>query len=1118
MSAKYSALVCLILALAPFVLAQRAAQPNAPETEQIAARAERVRQRQEEFRRLRVFPGNTIPSGARAAAIREMERMIAREKEAPAAATATWTMIGPRPTNVLAEYGPVGNGSPFTSGRVAALAVDPRNAAVAYTGASGGGVWKTTDGGQNWVPLTDSQPSLATCSIALAPSNPDIVYVGTGEQNNSGDSYYGAGVLKSLDGGATWTQFAGPFVGPFSSSRISGGGSRIGAMAVHPTNPDVVLAAADRTPASSAGIYRTTNGGADWTLVLGGAVGTDVVFNPADPTIVYAALGASGGSTRNGIYKSTDAGATWDPSIGSGAAAIPAASIGRVSLALAPSSPNTIFASIQFATRSSLLALFRSTDGAQSWTALSTPDYCNPQCSYNNVVRVHPTNPSILVAAGLPPYRSLNGGATWTNIAVGLDGLAAHTDHHALAFSADGNVLYDGSDGGVFSTNPTAASVVWTNLNTTLAITEFDSNVSIHPSDPRIAYAGTQDNGTQKYTGTLAWDEVAPGDGGFTAIDPAVPSIWYGTTTGPSIYKQSSAIGLVDPFSAFTDIYPYLTNGLVTTERFLFYPAIAMDPSNPLRLYVASQRLYQTNDGAGTWTAISPDLTATTTSTISAIGISPANPQVVAVGTSNGRLQVTNNASATGGPAWTDRSAGLPGRSVSHLTFDPVAAGAFYVTVSGFSGFAATDDSGHVFKTADSGQTWTNISGNLPNIPVNDIVVDPDLPGTLYVATDIGVFQSSDGGQSWATLSNGLPRVLVPSLNLHRASRTLRAVTYGRSMWDLSLPLVSASAAPRVDSFALATLTVTGSNFTASSVVRWNGVDRATTFVSSTSVRATIPDSELAKTGRATLLVFNPFAGSGLSNSLNVPVGGAPDITAAGVVSAAAPALASPLVPGSIYSLYARNLAPSTVVAGSAPLPYTLGGAVLEISGIPAPLSFVSPNQANFQVPWDLEGHNRASLTAYNGTQASVTLLLNVAVVAPAIFTMNGRGTGQGAVLIAGTGVLAAPVGAFPGSRPARPGDFLEIYATGLGPVSRLQTNGTPKPVTTAPAVSRTPSVTIGGAPATVLFSGLAPNAVGVYQINVQVPAGAATGDAVPVVMSLTGTTSNAVTIAIAAQ
>jgi uncharacterized protein (TIGR03437 family) len=951
--------------------------------------------------------------------------------------------------------------------------------------------------------------------------------VGTGEQNNSGDSYYGAGILKSTDGGATWTQLANPFVGPFSTSRVNGGGARIGAIAVHPSNPNVVLAAIDKIPASTAGIYRSADGGATWTQVLPGAVGTDVVFSPADGSIAYAALGSAGGSTLNGAYKSVDSGATWTPAAGAAPAALPATNVGRISLALAPSSPDTIFAGIQNSASSALLGLYKTTDGGQSWNRLITaPDYCKPQCSYNNVIRVHPADPNVVVAAGLPPYRSLDGGVTWADIAVGADGLAAHTDHHALAFTADGSRLYDGNDGGVFSTaSLSSPSPVWENLNATLAITEFSTNVSIHPTDPNQAYGGTQDNGTQFYSGNLAWDQVVGGDGGATAIDPALPSIWYGALQGPQIYRLSGVTSFNTINTPFLGASPIMWNGILLTDRFSAYPPLIMDPSNPVRLYFPSQRLYETNDGAGTWNAISPDLTGNT-GTISAIAVSAANPQAVAVGTNSGRFQITDNVQGAS-TVWVERSTGLPGRPLSQVVFDPVQPSSLYAVASGFhiapAGTVVPGDGpGHVFKTTDYGQTWTDISVNLPNVPCNDIVVDPDIPGTLYLATDIGVFLSQDDGASWTTLSAGLPRVLVRSLNLHRPSRTLRAVTHGRGMWDLGVPVSGTSQAPHIDSFspttinagAAATITVTGTNFRAESKARWSGVDRATTFVNSTTLQVSLSAADVATPGRATLIVFNPVTGGGLSNSMNVAVGPAPAFSSSGVTSVANP-MPTALVPGSLSTLFGTNLAAGTVSVSVSPtLPTMLGDVTVEVGGLPAALFYVSPTQINFQVPWELEGFDRTTLIVFNGTLTSAPLQVNVVPAAPTLFSTSGTGTGQGAILIAGPEVLAAPVGAFTGSRPVRRSEFLEIYATGLGPVSRLQSDGNPKPPI-FPALSRTPTVTIGGIPAVVNFSGLPPGTVGLFQINVQVPDGVASGSSVPVSIAVYGVTSNTVTVAV---
>ena len=296
--------------------------------------------------------------------------------------------------------------------------------------------------------------------------------------------------------------------------------------------------------------------------------------------------------------------------------------------------------------------------------------------------------------------------------------------------------------------------------------------------------------------------------------------------------------------------------------------------------------------------------------------------------------------------------------------------------------------------------------------------------------------------------------------------------------------------------------------------MRWSGVDRATTFVNSTTLQVSLSAADVATPGRATLSVFNPVTGGGLSNSMNVAVGPAPAFSSSGVTSMANP-MPTPLVPGSLSTLFGTNLAAGTVSVSASPtLPTMLGDVTVEVGGFPAALFYVSPTQINFQVPWELEGFDRTTLIVFNGTLTSAPLQVNVVPAAPTLFSTSGTGTGQGAILIAGPEVLAAPAGAFTGSRPVRRSEFLEIYATGLGPVSRLQSDGNPKPPT-FPALSRTPTVTIGGIPAAVSFSGLTPGTVGLFQINVQVPDGVASGSSVPVSIAVYGVTSNTVTVAV---
>jgi len=740
-----------------------------------------LRKRIEWFYNQRAYPLGYIPAGARSRALEKLRQKPAKKaatampgRYAPGQSVATvssqWTSIGPQPTN-----------TPFTavvSGRVSALAIDPRDANVVYLGAAQGGVWKTTDGGLTWTPLTDTQASLAIGSIALDPSNPDTVYAGTGEENFSADSYYGAGILKSVDGGASWQQLPGPFVGRFDSSSFFGGGARIGSLAVHPTNSQILLAAVQLLFRD--GIYRSTDGGTTWTRVLFGAPGTGVLFDPTNGNIAYAALGAVGGNSLNGVYKSTDAGETWSPDNGSGTNVLPSINVGRIAMAMAPSSPVTLYVGIQNSSPGAfgnLLGFFKTVDGGQNWTPLpATPDYCRPQCWYDHVIGAHPTNPDVIYAGGAfftTLVRSLDGGATWTVLSSAASGSPLHADMHALAFSTDGTKLYLGNDGGVWSTTDvTATTVNFTPLNTSLAITQFYPGISIRLADLNAGFGGTQDNGVQRYSGVLPWFQVECGDGGWTAIDFNTPSIVYATCEQIRILKSTSN-------GDFGSWGPAQT-GINTSDRVQFIPPFVMDPANPQILYFGTFRVYQTSSGASSWTAISPDLTGG--GTLTTIAVAPTDSNTVYVGTSDSRVQVTTNA----GASWTDRSAGLPRRFITQVASDPASSTTAYVTLSGFSGFLG-DTQGHVFKTTDGAASWSDISGDLPNIPVNDIVIDPDQTNTVYVATDIGVFQTTDGGTSWTPLGSGLPTVAVLGLKLHRASRTLRAATHGRSAWDLAL-------------------------------------------------------------------------------------------------------------------------------------------------------------------------------------------------------------------------------------------------------------------------------------------------------------------------------------------
>jgi hypothetical protein len=325
--------------------------------------------------------------------------------------------------------------------------------------------------------------------------------------------------------------------------------------------------------------------------------------------------------------------------------------------------------------------------------------------------------------------------------------------------------------------------VTWsTDFNKTLAITQFYNGLSIDPTDINHGFGGTQDNGMLRYSGAIDWEEVTGGDIGSTVMDFTNPS---------TVYRSRDC----DVFRSTTDGNPgtfMLVSSGISTARCGFLPPLVMDPTDSQTLYFGTHKVFQTTNGAASWTAISPDLTGCATASLfcvlDAIAVAPSNSNSVYAGSNNGKVQVTTNASAGAGAFWTDISNGLPPRTVTQIAVDPARDRTAYVVFSGFSGFV--DTKGHVFRTKNQGNAWTDISANLPNIPVNAIVVDPDLPGALYIGTDIGVFATFDGGVSWSPFATGLPRVAVTGLTLHRASRTLRAGTYGRSAWDALLPAV----------------------------------------------------------------------------------------------------------------------------------------------------------------------------------------------------------------------------------------------------------------------------------------------------------------------------------------
>jgi hypothetical protein len=773
--------------------------------------------------------------------------------------------------------------------------------------------------------------AMGSIAFAPSACNPTpgscTVYAGTGEQASIGfDVYYGAGVLKSTDHGQTWTQTCVtpsstcPFLGPFTNTLNFGffndGGARISYVAVNPTNPNLVLVGAQiprvggTVSETAGGIYCSSDGGSTWTSLLIGEAGSFVGF--ASPTIAYAALGrplgtATGAPTPNGIYRSANANASSCTGITFNLVTPPTTkSMGRIDLGIAPSdaTANTVYASIADATTNSAtnLGVFVTSNGGVSWTQTAAPDICRQQCWYDNVVKVDPNNKDTVFIGGSSVatstafewvMRSTNGtsgGAFSPAIPTspgGGDPSLPHVDQHAMAFFkptsgvfAGKVLLYLGNDGGLWRTQDAEApTVTWTNLNPGLNLTQFYPNLSVNPSNPTIAYGGAQDNGSQVQVGSQGnnWrDNGQCGDGGQTAVDFQVPTSVY--ITCQFIRVLFSPSGGTDPNS-----YVPIGGGINPsgTDSVDFIPPIAIDPSTPGRVYFGTDHVYQSSDNGNTFIAISGVLPTRSGSYLTAFGVSPDNPAVVYAGANDGEVFVATN--VVPGSASFSQVAGQsqhPVRNVTALAVDPhdPSGNTVYAAFSGFA-VSGQDTLGHVFVSLNGGAGWADVSctnfgscqspspTDLPNIPVNDLVVDPDLAGTIYAATDIGVFQGTCVGTActWNTLGTALPNVAVLSLKLHEPSRTMVAGTHGRGAWSLVLTNFSFPAGPHISSLspfsvqAFATsplpLTVNGSGLTGATAVQWKAGSGTTaltpTVLSDSQVTATVPVALLASGGTA---------------------------------------------------------------------------------------------------------------------------------------------------------------------------------------------------------------------------------------------------------------------------
>lgn len=782
------------------------------------------------FHEQRAFPGTTIPAGALLRARQQMrdrwpELFLPRTGDRTSAfalSTSAWTPIGPAP---------ISNGS---AGRVSTVAVHPGDPAVVYIGGAQGGVWRTGDGGLTWSALTDNECSLAMGSIAIDPVDPRILYAGTGELHFSGDSYYGCGVLRSTDEGASWTRLGET---AFASST---GGARISRLIIDPatagsTSTTTIYAA------SSNGLWISHNSGLSWMKTLDGVI-SDLQLDGASSRTLYAAVGLPSTAETSGIFRSDNYGNTWTK-----LTAFPPTDVGRIALGASPVVGGTVYAAVQNGFNNGtndgrLLGIWRTTDGGASWTQrTATQADCGTQCWYDLVIAVDPVDPDRVWFGGVPLFRSTDGAQTFQNVLRN-----AHVDQHAITFDpTDPGTVYIGNDGGVYRSRDGATS--WQSLNAGLSITQFYAGISLHPTDTTVVLGGTQDNGTLEARGDEIWFSVLGADGGFTAIDYENPTYAWAET------QWTSGSGFAGPrIRIGSGSFERRVTGIDTNDRALFIPPLVMDRTDPATLYFGTYRVYRTTSRGVLWGAISPDLTQTTNGRVSAIAPAESDPRTLWVGTTDGAIQVTRDAGVT----WNLRNGGLPARYVTDIVVDGANPDIAVASVSGFG-------TGHVFRTTNGGVAWIDISGGLPDVPVNAVLTDPALGNALYVGTDLGVFRTFDNGDSWEPFGDGLPHVAIYDLTYNRGTGIAVAATHGRSVFAFK-PSAASFLAIAQDSIRFesvgdtARLTAVGLDLTGDTipdlVPAWRSSDDAVTSVDSRGL--------LTATGNGEAVIHAAFAGA----------------------------------------------------------------------------------------------------------------------------------------------------------------------------------------------------------------------------------------------------------------
>ena len=677
----------------------------------------------------------------------------------------TWELAGP--TNV--------------GGRISDVEFHPANADIIYAGAASGGIFKSEDRGQTWTPVFDQAPSLSIGDISLDPANTSIIYAGTGEVNAGGGSqtYPGNGLYRSTNAGQTWEH-----LGLETTENIA-------RVVVDPQNSQrIFVAAMGRLFANNPdrGLYRSTDGGASWeqVLFLSDSTGCiDAVIHPTNPDTIYAAFWErvrrpdrrSYGGITSGLYRSADGGNSWEELTGGLPNNSPA--VGRIGLAISSSNPAVLYA-VYVNSSGPMLGIYKTTNGGDNWTRTNDGDLSSDNVPYwwwFGNIRVDPANPDIAFVLGLNVWKTIDGGDNWFFSSGNM-----HVDHHGMSIHPqNSNVIVSGNDGGIYLSEDGGSSYI---KSSNLPITQFYT-CEVDFREPQRLYGGTQDNGTNRtLSGSLDdWQRIFGGDGFYVLVDPADNRFVYVEFQWGNLFRS------VNGGNSFIAA----RSGILPGDRNNWNSPLAMDPGDPQTLYFGTNRVYRSTNRAASWSPISPDLSNGPSSgnlvfgTVTTIAVASSNSNVIYAGTDDGNLWVTQD----GGNEWTNISASLPQRWITRVAIDPFDEQIAYVTISGYRW---AEPLPHIFRTTNTGSSWEAISGNLPEVPLNDVIIDPETNTVLYIASDAGVFVTENLGSDWTVLGDGLPNVPVNDLVFHNPTRTLIAATYGRSMYKINLGAITSLA------------------------------------------------------------------------------------------------------------------------------------------------------------------------------------------------------------------------------------------------------------------------------------------------------------------------------------